>query len=86
MGGAKSGKSVCLNVMTDALGKLREKVENEYSIDKKKAFDSNFSWTVVNSIDVHLINSKAITLNELYGSYDDVSGEWHDGLLGNIMR
>lgn len=33
-----------------------------------------------------LINSKAVTPNELYGSYDDVSGEWKDGLLGNIMR
>ena len=72
--------------MTDALGKLRHKVEKEYSADKKKIFDSNFPWTIVNETDVHLINSKAFALNELYGSYDDVSGEWKDGLIGNVMR
>ena len=27
MGGAKSGKTACLNVLTDATGKLRNKVE-----------------------------------------------------------
>ena len=42
--------------------------------------------TIVNKTVIHTINSKAITINEIYGSYDDVSGEWRDGLLGCIMR
>lgn len=25
-------------------------------------------------------------MNELYGAYDESTGEWKDGLLGNIMR
>ncbi|CAL6104222.1 Dynein_heavy chain [Hexamita inflata] len=86
MGPAKSGKTVCIRTMAESIGFLRQKVEQEYSADQKKIFDSNFPLTVVNETDIHLINSKAITLNELYGSYDDVSGEWKDGLIGSIMR
>lgn len=33
MGGAKSGKSVCLKILTDSLTKLRDKVETEYSTE-----------------------------------------------------
>jgi len=86
MGPAKSGKTVCIKTLTEALGLLRKKVETEYTPEQRKAFDSNFPWTVVNDTDIHLINSKSITLNELYGSYDETSGEWKDGLLGSVMR
>ncbi|KAH0573495.1 Dynein heavy chain [Spironucleus salmonicida] len=86
MGPAKSGKTVSLNTMTEALGYLREIVNTQYSPEDKKIFDSNFPMSVVNKTQTHLINSKAITINEIYGAYDDVSGEWKDGLLGNIMR
>lgn len=75
-----------MRTLTEALGFLREMVEAEFPPEKKKLFDSNYPYTVVNPTDIHLINSKAITLNELYGSYDESSGEWKDGLLGNIMR
>lgn len=86
MGPAKSGKTICLNTLTEALGFLRELVESEFPPDKKKLFDANYPYNVVNPTDVHLINSKAITLNELYGSYDENSGEWKDGLMGAIAR
>ena len=86
MGPAKSGKSVCLSTLTEAMGFLRDKVEAEYSPEDKKTFNMNYPLTAVNHTDTYLINSKAISLNELYGSYDDVSGEWKDGLLGDIAR
>ena len=86
MGPAKSGKSVCLKTLTEAMGLLRDKVEAEYSPEQKKVFDMNYPLTAVNHTDTYYINSKAISLNELYGSYDDVSGEWKDGLLGDIAR
>lgn len=35
---------------------------------------------------MYTINPKAITMSELYGEVDIYSNEWHDGLLGAIIR
>lgn len=32
------------------------------------------------------MNPKAVTLNELYGSYDAISHDWADGILVHIFR
>ncbi|XP_053596859.1 dynein axonemal heavy chain 6 [Microplitis demolitor] len=37
-------------------------------------------------VNMYTINPKAITMSELYGEVDIYSNEWHDGLLGAIIR
>lgn len=34
----------------------------------------------------HLMNPKAITMEELYGGIDKLTLEWHDGLMGLTVR
>jgi len=36
-------------------------------------------------VKVEVLNPKAITMKELYGSFDS-SNEWHDGVLSSVMR
>lgn len=35
---------------------------------------------------VHVINPLALSNNELYGSFDEGTHEWQDGVLARIMR
>lgn len=37
-------------------------------------------------VQVHVINPLALSNNELYGSFDDGTHEWQDGVLARIMR
>ncbi|KAL0129633.1 hypothetical protein PUN28_001711 [Cardiocondyla obscurior] len=39
-----------------------------------------------NTVHVHPINPKALSLGELYGEYNLSTGEWLDGVISSIMR
>ncbi len=34
----------------------------------------------------HTINPKSINIGQLMGTYDDVSHDWNDGIMANVMR
>ncbi|TNJ26760.1 Dynein heavy chain [Giardia muris] len=86
VGGAKLGKTVCMRVLQEALGLLRDKVEREYSPEARAAFFKANPDHVVNHVRLETLNPKSIDMAELYGSYNDVSGEWKDGLVGVLIR
>jgi dynein heavy chain len=37
-------------------------------------------------VHMYVLNPKAVTIGELYGEVHSISNEWHDGLLGIIIR
>ena len=37
-------------------------------------------------VNMYVINPKAVTIGELYGEVNPLSNEWHDGLIGAIIR
>jgi dynein heavy chain len=37
-------------------------------------------------VNVHILNPKAITQNQLYGSFDDITREWSDGVAAELIR
>lgn len=71
VGRTLSGKTQAYQVLAEALGELA---------GKRRATMREFSTIY------KIINPKAITLDQLYGSFDPVSHEWSDGVLANIFR
>lgn len=37
-------------------------------------------------VHVHTINPLALSNEELYGAFEEATGEWQDGVLARIMR
>merc|ERR1740117_1156652 len=48
--------------------------------------DPNDASSVYQKVHVHCLNPKAITQNQLYGSFDDVTREWADGVAAEEIR
>ncbi|CAK9833026.1 Dynein axonemal heavy chain 3 [Anthophora retusa] len=71
VGHTLSGKTQAYQSLAEALGELA---------GKRRAAMREFQTVY------KIINPKAITLDQLYGSFDPVSHEWSDGVLANIFR
>jgi len=42
--------------------------------------------TTHNTVRTYVLNPKAISMDELYGGYDQNTREWTDGILSSLMR
>ena len=70
VGPTMGGKTCATRVLQAAMTKL--KVEHG---------ENRFAEVVT-----HILNPKAITMSQLYGGFDDATGEWRDGLIGELFR
>lgn len=71
VGKTGSGKSTAWKCLQRTLCKLR----NEHPDDER-----------FQKVHVYTINPLALSNDELYGSFDEATHEWQDGVLARIMR
>ncbi|CAM9165960.1 unnamed protein product, partial [Chrysoparadoxa australica] len=71
VGPTGSGKSTCYRVLADIMSGLRRQGSD------------NPQFQVVRC---EILNPKCITMGELYGEFNELTQEWHDGLASTIMR
>ncbi|CAK4102409.1 unnamed protein product [Aphanomyces euteiches] len=71
VGPTGAGKSTCYRILQNTMTALRENGS------------SNPLFQVVHA---RVLNPKCITMGELYGEFNDLTQEWHDGLASMIMR
>lgn len=70
VGPAHSGKSAVITSLKKALNLVAIK-------------DPSFEEL---ETETHVINPKSVTIKQLYGSYDPVSQEFQDGIIGSVFR
>ncbi|GKT35961.1 Dynein heavy chain, partial [Aduncisulcus paluster] len=79
VGRTMSGKSTVIDVVQHALeitGKKMKELGEKEDVDVPI-----FKKTIIQKM-----NPKAVTLGQLYGNFDIVSNEWHEGILAAIVR
>ncbi|EPY25664.1 dynein heavy chain, axonemal [Strigomonas culicis] len=70
VGPTMGGKTSATRVLQATMTKMRTEKENE-------------RFAVVKT---YSLNPKSITMAQLYGGFDDVTGEWREGLVGELFR
>jgi dynein heavy chain len=71
VGPTGGGKTCCYRALQLACTSLR---------------DTNDHESPYQATHVHVLNPKAITQNQLYGSFDEVTREWSDGVAAELIR
>ncbi|SCU71914.1 Cytoplasmic dynein 2 heavy chain (DYNC2H1), putative [Trypanosoma equiperdum] len=70
-----SGKSTIMHVVQGALTQI-----------KADGHDPEGNIPLFNTIHIHLLNPKSVTMGELYGQVNEITREWTDGIISNIAR
>jgi hypothetical protein len=68
VGPTGGGKTMCKNMLANALTKLNKERGEYYEVRQLN------------------MNPKSITMGQLYGSFDDATHEWSDGILCKLFR
>lgn len=71
VGGPMGGKTTAYQLLAEVLKEVKN--------DPKSTMEET-------SVYYRIINPKAITMGQLYGSFDPISHEWSDGVLANTFR
>jgi dynein heavy chain len=71
VGPAGTGKTTCYHILAALMSNLRAKGSSNPEFQKVR---------------YQVLNPKCITMGELYGEFNPMTQEWHDGLASSIMR
>lgn len=71
VGPTGGGKTTCWKVLQEAMKNMRDR-----GVD-----DERYQYA-----EASVLNPKCITMGELYGEFNELTQEWHDGLASTIMR
>lgn len=72
VGPAGTGKTTCYRILAALMTNLRE--------------EKHSTNPVFQRVKYQILNPKCITMGELYGEFNPLTQEWHDGLASTIMR
>ncbi|OQR82552.1 dynein heavy chain [Achlya hypogyna] len=71
VGPAGAGKTTCYRMLQNIMTTLREQGSGNQ---------------LFQAVHARVLNPKCITMGELYGEFNELTQEWHDGLASMIMR
>jgi dynein heavy chain len=71
VGPTGGGKTCCLRALQSSCSSLKDKKDSE---------------SPYQTVHVHTLNPKAITQNQLYGNFDEITREWSDGVAAELIR
>ena len=83
IGSTMSGKTVCWQILAEALNRLHKEEKEEKGF---KDTDKNAVYNQM-QVKVEALNPKSINVDELYGAFDDQAPpQWCDGVLSSVLK